>query len=482
MAASILPIANGSYQSRSLPVSAQQCINWFPQIPDVPSLANELLFGTPGLREVATNGPTFSSACRGSHEMAGVAYFVGGENLFRLNADETSVDLGAIAGQGSVSIADNGTQLMIIVPGSSAYIYTASPDTLTLIPGTGTSSGFRANGNPTQVVFIDGYFVATTDDNKFISSALRDGLTWSALDFGSAESSPDGVVVPIVYRNQLFVGGTRTMESFQNIGGADFPFQRSGLFIDKGVTAPFSAQQAIDSFFFIGAGANEEPAIFNFSDNSANKVSTQAIDNVLQSLTEAELNGITSWFYGQAGHYFVGFALPSSTIVYDVTTSRWSDRKSTLQSSNGNYQDIASRARDYVSAYGKMYFGDTQDGRIGVVDLDTFTEYGALIRRSVALQPFQNNMQSFTVPSIEATVESGVGNTAAPNPQIMMETSSDGGKTWSFGRSRDIGAIGQYKNRSIWRRNGRFARFIVMRFSVTDPIKPVFIQLTADIQ
>ena len=477
MATAVLPIANGSYQSNSLPVSAQQCVNWFPQIPDVPSLAEELLFGTPGFYQVVSNGPTFISACRGSHEMSGVAYFVNGENLFRLNSDQSSDNLGSIGGRGPVSIADNGTQLMIVVPKGSAYIFTSNPDTLTVV-----TSSLRANGNPTQVVFIDGFFVCTTDENKFICSALRDGLTWSALDFGSAESSPDGVVVPIVYRNQLFVGGTRTMESFQNIGGAGFPFQRSGLFIDKGVTAPFSAQQAVDSFFFVGSGANEEPGIFQFSDNSASKVSTQAIDNVLQAMTDSELNDITSWFYGQAGHYFVGFSLPTTTIVYDVTTNRWSDRKSTLQAANGNYQDIASRARDYVSAYGRIYVGDSQDGRIGVVDLDTFTEYNALIRRSVTIQPFQNNMQSFTVPSIEATVESGVGNTAAPNPQIMMELSSDGGKTWSSPRSRDIGAIGRYKNRSIWRRNGRFARFVVMRFSVTDPIKPVFIQLTAEMQ
>ena len=477
MATAVLPIANGSYTSRSLPVSAQQCINWFPQVPDAPALANELLFGTPGFYQVATNGPTFISACRGSHEMAGLAYFVNGENLFRLNADHTSTNLGTIAGQGSVSMADNGTQLMIVVPEGSAYIFT-EPSTLTTI----TASGLRANGDPTQVVFIDGFFVCTTDENKFICSSLRDGLVWSALDFGSAESSPDGVVVPIVYRNQLFVGGTRTMESFQNIGGADFPFQRSGLFIDKGVSAAFSAVSTIDSFMFIGAGENEEPGIFMFSDNSAKKVSTQAIDDVLQQLSETELVAITSWFYGQGGHYFVGFSLPETTLVYDVTTSRWADRKSRIVNALGNFEEIPQRARHYVSAYGRTYVGDSQDGRIGVVDLGTFTEYGALIKRSVTLQPFQNNMESFTVPSIEATVESGVGNTAAPNPQIMMETSKDGGKTWSDPRSRDIGAIGQYKNRSIWRRNGRFARFIVMRFSVTDPIKPVFIQLTAEMQ
>jgi hypothetical protein len=89
-------------------------------------------------------------------------------------------------------------------------------------------------------------------------------------------------------------------------------------------------------------------------------------------------------------------------------------------------------------------------------------------------------MNAILVPSIELTVESGVGNDDVINPAMTMERSSDG-KTWSDPRSRSIGKIGDYKRRAIWRRNGRVGRFELFRFTLSDQVKPVIIQLTADI-
>ena len=201
-----LPLANGFYLSDSLPVSAQQCVNWYPRLVEAPALNQEILVGTPGLWQAATTGPL--GANRGSHRFEGRPYFVNGSKLYRLNADNTLTDLGTISGSGRVSMADNGLQLMILVPGGTGYIFTESPDTLVTI----SDVDFDANGDPQAVVFIDGYFCCTTDAKKFIVSALNDGTSWNALDFGSAESSPDGVVVPFVFNNQLFIGGERTIE------------------------------------------------------------------------------------------------------------------------------------------------------------------------------------------------------------------------------------------------------------------------------
>jgi hypothetical protein len=85
------------------------------------------------------------------------------------------------------------------------------------------------------------------------------------------------------------------------------------------------------------------------------------------------------------------------------------------------------------------------------------------------------------VPDIEMTVESGVGDANTPDPQIGMARSING-KTWSDTRFRSIGKIGEYRHRPIWRRNGRASRFELFRFTVSDPVKPVLIQLTGNIQ
>jgi len=420
--------------------------------------------------------------------MADIPYFANGGGLFRLNkvvvddVDTFSMEqLGTLAFTGDpvrVSMADNGTQLMILIPGGNGYIFTESPDTLTEI----TDVDFRANGEPQHVAFLDGYFVVTTDTKKFIISSLNDGLSYNALDFGTAEADPDDIVAPVVFNNQLFIMGSETTEAFQNIGGADFPFQRSGLFLTKGLFAPFSAIVASDTFFFIGGGTNESPAIWAFVGNNVKKVSTTAIDSILQGFTESEIDEAFAWSYAQKGAYFVGFSLPTTTLVLDTVTQKWHERKSQVEVAPGVVNLVRYRANSFVSAYGRVLIGDIQDGRVGSVEPETFTEYGRNILRRVATQPFQNNMQAFFLPWIELTTESGVGTAETPNPQIRMDISLNGGKTYRDDKARPLGKKGEYERRAIWRRLGRVPRFAVFRFTLSDAVKPVLIALYANIQ
>ena len=477
MPATVLPIANGFYVSPSLPISAQECTNFYPNINEVPALSQETLFGTAGLEQVASTG-TVQNQNRGSHEMNGVPYFVNGTTFYSLVETivngvpvYTLTSYGTVAGTARVSMADNGTQLMILVPSGAGYIFTHTANTFVTI----TDVDFVANGLPQFVVFIDSYFVVTTNTKKFICSAPNNGTSWNALDYGTAESDPDDTVAPVVFKNQLFISGSETIEAFQNIGGTDFPFQRTGLFLQKGVYAPYSLINVQDSFMFIGGGSNESPAVWALSGNSTVKVSTIPIDSILQELSSDQLAAVFSWTYAQNGAYFVGFTLPTTTFVYDLTSKRWHERKSVVSGQLGAF-----RVASMVQAYNHVLCGDSIDGRIGLLDPSYYSEYGADIIRTVATQPFQNTMNSFFVPSIELTVESGVGNTTVVDPQISMERSRDG-KTWSDPRLRSIGKVGEYDLRPVWRRNGYVNRFEIFRFTLTDQVKPVIIQLTADI-
>ena len=197
-----LPIANGFYRSESLPVSAQQAINCYPVVAQAPSLVQEYVIGCPGIEEKLTIAGNDKSA-RGFHDMAGIAYSVNGGTLYRINSDYTETSLGSITGTANVSMADNGYQLLILVPGSTGYIYNAISGVLSTI----SDPDFTANGNPEYVVFIDGYFLLTTDEKKFIISALNDGTSYTSTDYGSAESDPDAVTCPAVYQNQAIIFG-----------------------------------------------------------------------------------------------------------------------------------------------------------------------------------------------------------------------------------------------------------------------------------
>jgi hypothetical protein len=193
-------------------------------------------------------------ACRGSHTLNDIPYFVLDDKLVRIEADGTSTALaGTITGSGPVSMAENGTQLCILDPGGDGFIYTTAGGLVEI-----TDSDFRANGNPTAVTYIDGYFLFTTDTKKIIVCSLNDGTAYSALDFGTAESDPDELVAPVVLFNQLFVGGTTTFEAYSNIGGSGFPFQRSNLFFQQGISARFSLQSTPDTFTWIGRSKKAE--------------------------------------------------------------------------------------------------------------------------------------------------------------------------------------------------------------------------------
>lgn len=481
-----LPHTNGFYVSDSLPISNQECTNWYVNIPQVPALSAAQLFGTPGYTQLTTTG-VLNQINRGSHVKNGLPYFVNGENLYRVDLSTDSegvetwstVSLGAIPGEGRVSMADNGTQLMILVPGGDGFIYNEDAGTpFQLI----TDPDFTANGAPQHVVFLDGFFVVTTDSKKFIVSSINDGLSYNALDFGTAEADPDDIVAPVVHRNQLFITGSETTEVFQNIGGADFPFQRVGGFvIDKGLFAPFSVVNTNKTFMMIGGGTNESPAIWAFNGSDFDKVSTTAIDSILQGFGEDEIQEAFSYTYAQKGAYFVAFALPTTTLVYDTITARWHERKSQVVNAKGITETVRQRTNSLITAYNRVLVGDSVDGRVGHMDPETYTEYGEDIVRTIVTQPFSETGNTLSVPSLELLFEMGVGNEAVPNPVVRISTSNNG-KTFTDERILPLGKVGEYQRRAIRNRMGRFSHMALFKIILSDAVKPVFIRMQANIK
>lgn len=471
-----ITLHNGFYVSASSPLSAQLCTNYYPNIPQVEGALNiGSLIGTPGISQDLTTGNA-TEINRGSHTMNGTPYFVNGETLYQVNRSVvlgvevlTNVALGTIGGYGRISSADNGKQLMIIAEGEG-YIWDGTDFNKIL------DSDFKANGKPEHVVYIDSFFLITTDQKKLIKSDHNNGLSYNALQFTSAESDPDPIESAIVFKNQIYVAGSETMEVFENVGGVGFNFSRTGFFIDKGVSAPFSMIKAPSAFMFIGAGENESPAIWSYSGGAApDKISNTAIDSIISKMSDAEIKAAFAWSYADSGAYFVGFSFNSRTFVYDTITAKWHERTSQI-----NNHQSAWRVNSIVSAYDRILVADKADGRIGTLSLDTYDEYGVSIQRTFSTHPFYNESNAFSVLEVEAILEAGVGS-ATTNPQIRLSASHDGGVTFTSERSRGFGKIGNRERRTIWRQLGRFARNSVLKFEVSGDVKPAFLKLEAKV-
>ena len=479
-----LSIATGFYQSASLPLASQRCINLIPVVPQDDALNEKALFGAPGIKTFTVSGDAISGVNRGSQLMKGVPYFINGSNLYSTTSAGAVIDHGTITGTGRVSLANNGQFLVIVVPGGDAFVFDNVASTLTQI----TDVDFITSST---VVFKDGFFVfSAADGSVFFNSALNDPFTYDPLDFGTAEINPDRIVGLHVNHNELFVLGEETIELFQNVGGSGFPFQRiAGANIQKGVFAKFSPVEYDNSFLFIGGGKNEKAAIWKVTGSSTTiKISTSAIDNAIQKFSETEISNAFSWTYSEGGNFFAGFTfesgnINSKTFVYDVTASVLSG-KSVWHERQTGVTDNRWRVNSILSVFGTLLVWDQIDGRVGELDLDIFTEYGNVMFAQKASQPFAVQGLSQFWGAIYLTMETGVGLTLGQgsDPQVRMDFSDNGGRKFSSEFSRSFGKIGEYNSLPTWRRQGRIPKHRVVRFTITDPVKRTIIKLEADIE
>lgn len=73
------------------------------------------------------------------------------------------------------------------------------------------------------------------------------------------------------------------------------------------------------------------------------------------------------------------------------------------------------------------------------------------------------------VDQLEVYLQAGVGNAEAPDPQMMLQYSKDGGETWSAERWMSAGKVGEFTKRLRWMQLGQ-SRDWVFRFVVSDPV------------
>lgn len=474
-----LEIATGFYQSVSIPLVAQRCINWEPIVPQASALNQRALRDVYGIDTRALTGATITGINRGAQVVSGVPYFINERTLYSFDSFNVVTDHGTINGAGRVSLANNGQFLVIVVPGVTAYVFDNNDSSLTEI----TDTDFQVSDT---VSFKDGFFIFTASDGKqFFVSNLNQPLVFDALDIGSAEVRPDKIIASHVNHNELRVWGEDTGELFQNVGGSGFPFKRvRGGDIQKGLHAKFSIVDFDNSFVFLGGDVNELTAVWRFEGGGTTKISTSAIDNAIQEYTEDEIADAFANTRAFGGNYFVDFTftstrIPSRTFSYDATTSALTG-ESTWHERQSGVVDDKWRVTAIVSAYGDLIVADSIDGRIGTLNQDTHTEYTNPIFRQKTSMPFDLDRFPMTVSKLMLTMEAGVGTIAGLDPQIKMEYSDDQGGIFNIAGLRSYGKIGERKRIPSWRRQGQVQRDRVLRFTTTEPIKSNLLRLDAE--
>jgi hypothetical protein len=451
------PFAGGAYRARSPVATAQTCINLYAEVLEE-GRSKAVLYGTPGITEFSDVGGL--GPLRGWTTLNDQLHAVIGNSLYLIQSNGTAGSLGAIGGSGPVAIASNQTQIFIS-NGSQGYIYTVSG---------GLVSISDADFFPTYTTdYVDGYFLAfDTSGQQWTVSALDDGLGWNGVDYASAESEPDKIVAGTGFRGEVWIFGTTTTEIWYNAANpTGNPFSpNKGATIQRGCLAKYSVDKNSSALFWLA----DDKSVYSAAGGSLQKISTPAIDyEIAQESSPEDAIGFT---YTQEGHSFYVLTFPSGkTWVFDTTTGLWHQRQS--------YGLDRWRAQFAINAYGKVLVGDYSLGKIGELDLDTFTEYGELMRWERTCQPITDSSNGIFLDRVELVMESGVG--SATNPIVYLQPSTDGGRTFGFPQEANYGAVGQYRWRTFWNQLG-WAENFTLRFWGTDSFRRAIVDASIDLE
>lgn len=458
-----------SYTLQSVNVDCQSCVNLFPEINALGTGKERevaALVPTPGLRLLLTlpNSPV-----RGVYTASnGEVYAVGGAKFYSISSAWAATELGSLnTSTGPISFADNGTHV-VFVDGTDGFSWNMDTDTYA---GITDPDFYQAD----QVAYLDGYFILNrTGTQQFFHSDLN-AITFDALDIATAEGSPDDLIGVITNNQNLFLPSTKSIEVFYNSGDADEVFKRiQGAVVEVGVSAKFSLQKIQGALYFIGGDANGSGIVYRMQGYQPQRISTPAIEKVIRSVAQSDLDNATAWTYQQGGHQFYCLNLPGidSTWVYDASTEMWHERTWLNLWSMERH-----RAENHTVAFGENIVGDYENGKIYALDPDKYTDDGTYIVRERVAPHTSKNLKQIRHNSIQIDMETGVGldgTGQGTDPQGVLTWSDDGGHTWSNERQASIGAIGERFTRVIFRRLGS-ARDRVYKFRVTDPVKVVLI-------
>ena len=394
-------------------------------------------------------------------------YVVFGVDVYKIDFNKNITLVGTMnTTAAKVIMVENGQQITILTQQGLGYYYTESTDTFGQI----TDPNFP---NPAYgMAMLDGYtIVSEAETGQFFVSELRDTTTWSASATSTAEALSDNIIALATYKKQLYIFGQKSVEIFYNSGITAQPFRPvTTTFIPEGIIGRYAYVVSNSGVFWV----TDTKEVYFTRDYNPRKISTFAIDFQLSKL--AKPREITTFWYIQEGHEFVGFTskFDNVTLVYDVEVGEWHERGSL--SDVGNAQ-IYWKAQEVVNFNNQLIAGGFQEGELFSLEPNIYTEDGRVITGEIVSATVFNDFDRFAIREVILVMENGVGlpePQQGSNPLVEMDVSTDGGKTWTVKREVSFGKEGEYLTQVTWKNVGH-GRSFIFRFRITDPVPRVIV-------
>lgn len=429
-----------SYALATYKASAQRSVNLYLLALETPSKAQFILEAVPGLTLFCAMG----AEIRGALRVGSRCFVVAGNTLYEVSSAGVKTARGTLlTATGAVGMAYGLTQL-VIVDGDNGYTLTLSSNVFAEI----TSDAFYGSDT---VTYLDGFFAfVRPDTQQFYVTAIDDASTLDALDFASAEGTPDNLVACIADHRELWLLGETTTEVWYNSGGS-FPFARNnGASIEVGCMAPHSLRQFDNGLIWLGRDRNGDGMVYRaMSVQQASRVSNIGVEEALRQSTD--LSAAVAWVYQENGQTFYCLNAPglTSTWCYEVSTGTWHERADI----DGDGQFEAFRVSHHVFAHGKHLVGGA-DGNLYYLDrtANTFAGDSRVCER---ISPHTATPTLERMSFAQFTLDATTGEAPqGQSPIVELSWSNDGGATYGNPVQRSLGDVGERFSRITWRRLG----------------------------
>lgn len=443
-----LPAVGDSFISSVKDLSTQSIKNMFPQAgPDAKTRGALLSF--PGIKAWSTG--TAGESDRGSYDRVfnGYMWKVSGQSLYKIDSNGTQSNVGTISGQNEATFADNGT-ILAICGDAKLYQYTG-----------GILSEVSLSFTPVMVDYLNNQFLVLDTDGVIHVSDVGT-ISFDVSNIFEAESNPDDTLAIKVFNQFLFNFGEKSIEPWENTGTGTPPFERmNGAIIeDVGLANRKAMTETSDAIYFLGSDRSPYRLI-NFQVQPLGEANpgigelfkTYSKDSCI--LTKANIDGqdIIIWY----------FPTESKTWCLSDVTGVWFelDYKNTKEMYLGRY---------VVELFDKVLIGDRTGGNVYELDKSTYQNNSQTMVRERTFRPFSGEgiglpRETIQMRLIRFLVETGVG-VDDDNPQMMVDISLNGGRTFTNERWLSLGEEGDYQRFVEYHSNKRFKDLVVrVRYS-----------------
>lgn len=448
-------VTGPSYQDRSRPLSSQETRNLYHEIVEagkdqyvIKSFPGQLLLGS-----------TAAGVDRGSHQMSEIGYRVVGNTLFELSASGVHTNRGTIPKTDRCIFADDGVNMFIVADGVVSQ-YSSATNLVTTVNDPNIVGAL-------SVAFINNQF-AYTFPLLTVFSDVGDGSSASGLNAVGSELDPDELVRDYVFDQVLYRFGTRSCPNWYNSGVGTPPFDRiEGQTINIGLAAKHSVSNTRDFVYWLGT----DRQVYRARGGQEEIISAAATSGAIQGYASVSDAFAEVFTIDNKLVYALTFPAANKTwcINEELGLNGWFELSEGI--TNGRYN-----AGSILEVYGEVLVGDRSGGQLYQLDFNTYDQGGVPWRRrritgTINGDALGQKGHRVQMSRMEFILETGTGllTGQGDDPQIMLEASYDGGRTWDTGTWLNTGRLGEFNIRAEWFSLNSFYEMIV-RLTTSDPV------------